>query len=143
MKGGIGFEIRVLANLIKRNVGNLPALKAAESITGIHCWMIGYIYERQGEDVYQKDIEERFSIRRSTATTILQRMEKNGLIVRCPVAHDARLKKLELTEKAIKLQEQINLEIEAFEERLVAGLNEGERQIFHEIMDKLKHNLEG
>lgn len=142
MKGDVGFEIRTISNLIRRNIGNLPALKAVESVTGTHCWMIGYIYDHQDQDVYQKDIEEKFSIRRSTATAILQRMEKNGLIVRCPVAHDARLKKLELTEKAIKIQEQINLEIDAFEQRLVAGLTEEEIQMFHQITDKLKKNLE-
>ncbi len=138
----VGFEVRTISNLIKRHVDNLPAIKAAERVTGIHSWVIGYLYDHQGQDVYQRDIEEEFSIRRSTATAILQRMEKNGIIVRRPVAHDARLKKLELTEKAIKVQEQIELEIIAFEKRLVDGITEEEIETFYKIADKLKKNLE-
>lgn len=142
MNRRVGFEVRTISNLIKRHVDSLPAIKAAESVTGIHCWMIGYIYDRRDQDVYQKDIEEEFSIRRSTATAILQRMEKNGMIVRRPVAHDARLKKLELTEKAIKAQEQIEREILAFERQLVDGITEEEIEMFYKIADKLKENLE-
>lgn len=142
LNGHMGFEIRTISNLIKRHVGNLPAFKAAESVTGTHGWVIAYLYHHQDQDMYQKDIEEEFSIRRSTATAILQRMEKNGLIIRRSVAHDARLKKLELTEKAIKVQEQIDLEIAAFEKKLVNGLTEEEIEIFYKIADKLKRNLE-
>ncbi len=142
MERRVGFEVRTISNLIKRHVDNLPTIKAAESVTGIHGWMIGYLYNHQHQDVYQKDIEEQFSIRRSTATVILQRMEKNGLIMRQPVAHDARLKKLVLTEKAIKVQEQIELEILAFEKRLVEGITKEEIEIFYKIADKLKKNLE-
>lgn len=138
----MGFEIRTISNLIKRHVDNLPAIKAAESVTGIHGWVIGYLYNHQNCDVYQKDIEEKFSIRRSTATAILQRMEKNDLIVRCAVAHDARLKKLELTDKAIKVQEQIEAEIADFENRLVQGITDEEIEMFFKVADKFKKNLE-
>ncbi|MDO5567568.1 MAG: MarR family transcriptional regulator, partial [Planctomycetia bacterium] len=125
----------------KRHVGNLPAVKAAQSVTGIHCWIISYLYTHRHEEKYQRDIEEEFAIRRSTATAILQRMEKNDLIVRSAVACDARLKKLELTEKAIKIQEQINREISDFEQQLISGLTEEEIEMFYKIADKLKNNL--
>ena len=60
-------------------------------------WIIGYLYQNRDKEVFQRDIQEQFSIRRSTVTGILQLMEKNGLITRSSVERDARLKKLELT----------------------------------------------
>ena len=51
-------------------------------------------------DIYQKDVEKEFQIRRSTATGTLQILEKNGFIRREPVKQDARLKKLVPTDKA-------------------------------------------
>ncbi len=36
----------------------------------------------EGKEIFQKDIEAEFNIRRSTATGILKLMEKNGFINR-------------------------------------------------------------
>ena len=36
--------------------------------------------------MFQRDVEAEFNIRRSTATGILQLMEKNGFLLREPVA---------------------------------------------------------
>lgn len=138
----VGFELRTLSNLIKRHIDNLPSIKSVESVTGIHSWLIGYLYNHQDKDIYQKDIEDQFSIRRSTATAILQRMEKNGLIVRLPVEHDARLKKVQLTSKAIEIQRKIELEIAEFEKQLIEGISEEEIAYFYEITSKMKKNLE-
>ena len=53
-------------------------------------------------DLRQKDFEQQFNIRRSTASNILALIEKNGLIQRESVPYDARLKKIVLTDKAIE-----------------------------------------
>ena len=50
-------------------------------------------------DVYQKDIEEEFQIRKSTATGILKLMEKHGFIRRESAQQDARLKRIVPTKK--------------------------------------------
>ena len=58
-------------------------------------------------EVYQKDIEEEFRIRKSTATGILQLMEKNGFISRESSKKDARLKRIVPTPKAEALRPEI------------------------------------
>ena len=65
------------------------------------------LLETMHRDLYQKDVEEEFKIRRSTTTGILQLMEKNGFIYRESVAKDARLKRIIPTKKAEALREQI------------------------------------
>lgn len=81
-------------------------------------------------------------IRRSTATLILQLMEKNALLTREPVEYDARLKKLELTPKAIAIYERIREKSIEVEERLCRGLSEEEVAFFFSIMDEIRRNLE-
>ena len=68
-------------------------------------------------------------------------MEKNGLIVRKSVEYDARLKKLELTDKAIEVHELIGEEINNIESQVVKGLTEDEVETFFMLIDKIKKNL--
>ncbi len=135
------FRIRALNNAIKRDIErtHLPELDAS---TGIHGWAIGYFYRNRDRDVFQRDFEEEFSIRRSTATKMLQLMEKNGLIVRSPVEYDARLKKITLTEKAINIHKLIVKDIDNREERITRNISDDELAAFLHTLAKLKANLE-
>ena len=56
------------------------------------------------QEIYQKDIEEEFGIRPSSATGLLQALEQQGFVRREPVSRDGRLKKVVLTEKARDIQ---------------------------------------
>ena len=138
----IGFQIRRLSRLVKRLVDNTAFSQGEDKTTGMHGWIIGYLYENRGRDVYQRDIQEQFSVRRSTVTRILQLMGKNGLITRRTVAHDARLKKLELTPKAIQQHERIVDGIRSVEDRISRCLTPEERDIFLGLCEKIAVNLE-
>jgi len=74
-------------------------------------------------------------------TGMLQLMERNGLIIREPVIHDARLKKLTLTLKADRMHERVVKRFEEFENHLRSGLSEEEIVVFIELAEKLKRNL--
>ena len=141
MNRSIGMECRCVSNLVRRKMGETDAIKESQQLTGMHGYVIGYLYNHQDEAVYQKDLEKRFEMRRSTATQMLSLMEKNGLIVRQSVARDARLKRLVLTEKAVKLHKEVVKEIEAMELLLTAGVTAEELQIFFAVVDKVKANL--
>ena len=76
----IGFQLRTVSNLIRRNLEKLSSFKTSQCLTGAHGWVIGYLYDNRHRDVYQRDFEAEFQIRRSTITSMLKLMEKNGLI---------------------------------------------------------------
>ena len=137
----IGFEIRTVHNLIKRNMDSKkpPELNAA---TGVHGWVIHYFYKNRDHDTFQRDFETHFSIRRSTATQILKLMETNGLITRQPVPYDGRLKKIVLTEKAIEIHNKIDKNMDEMEETLTRGITPEEEDTFYRVLDKIKANLE-
>ncbi len=86
-------------------------------------------------------MEKEFSIRRSTATAILQRMEENGLIKKEPVEYDARLKKITLTLKAYEIHTGIVNELKNLESELKKNISAQELEIFFSVIDKIKKNI--
>ena len=137
----IGFELRNTHNLLRRHVAHTKPPELCES-TDIHGWAIHYFYKNQDRDIFQKDFESHFSIRRSTATNMLKRMELNGLILRQAVPYDARLKKIVLTPKASAILQQIEHNISELEAGLCKGISNEELEIFFSVLEKIKYNLE-
>lgn len=139
----IGFEIKTLSNLIMRNIDAKLSKITNRDYTKMQGWIIGYLHDNGiDHDIFQKDIEKEFKIRRSTATGMLQLMEKNGYIERISVKHDARLKKIVLTQKAFDLNEEIHSNIREFEEELSKCLTKEEKDMFFLISAKLRNKLE-
>ena len=92
-----GRLINTVSHKLKRQV----AFPEAESgLSNMQRLVLNYIlFQVLKRDIYQKDIEREFQIRRSTATGILQLLEREGFIYRETAEQDARLKKLIPTEK--------------------------------------------
>lgn len=138
----VGYTIRVLDNMMKRNLAASVRQYGLDELTVMHGWIIGFIYDSGKKDVFQKDVEAEFEINRSTGTNILKLMEKKGYIERVSVKKDARLKKLVLTEKGIELHETMRRTIDRLEERTVEGISPEEMTVFMKVAGKLKRNLE-
>ncbi len=98
----IGAEIGMLHNLLRRQMACMTEKSAnSANVTGMQAMIVHHLILREKEgDLFQKDIESAFQMRRSTATGILQLMEQHGILRREPVAHDGRLKRLVLTDRA-------------------------------------------
>lgn len=137
----LGFRMRGLSHQLRRLADKSPAKAQMEHVTGTHGWVIGYLYDHRNEDIFQRDLERVFQMRRSTATGILQLMEKNELITRESVRMDGRLKKLCLTPKALKLHESFGQDIRCIEAKMVNGIPEDELHAFEKTLEKMKNNL--
>lgn len=137
----LGLEVHRLERLMTRQRGCSAAHQDADRQTGMHGYLIRYLYENQERDVFQRDIEKAFSISRSSVTVTLQLMEKNGLIRRESVAQDARLKRIVLTQKTRDLHRQIEADILAFESNLARGISEEEQEVFLRVAKKMQENL--
>lgn len=138
----IGFAVRRLSNLIKRDVEKSKVKLGIDQIQGINGWAIDYFYKNREKDIFQKDFENNFSIRPSTASKILKTMEQKGLIKRESAKNDARLKKITLTKKAILLHENVIATINEREKRLRVGIDEDDLKTFFDVMNKLSANME-
>ncbi len=138
----IGIAVRCLNNRIGRAISAAAAREFGDSATAVHGWVVRYLYEHRDHDVYQRDLETRFSVRRSTMTSILKLMEKNGLIAREPDEKDGRLKKLILTPLALEIEERMSREIDRLEAQMREGLTEEELAAFISTAEKIGRNLD-
>ena len=111
------------------------------TVTAVHGRILGYLGKCEKEEIFQRDLEEEFSVRRATISKILSLMEKNGLIERKPVPYDARLKKLELTEKGWRARAEKSLQIEKIEIEMASGIPKEKLDVFFEVCDMIKNNL--
>ena len=89
----IGPEIHCTDLKLSRNLSAHVRKSGVDEVTMMHGWIIRYLYENREQDIFQKDIEQRFAVGRSTVTNLLQLMEKKGFVRRESVKQDARLKK--------------------------------------------------
>ena len=141
-KNDIGLAIRKLSILIKRDIEKSKIKLGIDTLKGVNGWAINYFNENRDKNIFQKDFEEKFSIRRSTASNILKNMEQKGLIKRIAVENDARLKKIVLTETAIDLNNKINEDIKLREIKMRKDIDQKELEIFFKVIDKISDNLE-
>ena len=138
----LGFELKAANNMIRRKIDAIFAQQEGNELNGMQGPLLRYLYHKSRHgDVYQKDVEREFRIRRSTATVMLQSMEQKGYIVRVASTEDARLKRILLTEKAIEHHNLIEEQIRNFNRELEAGLTEEEKETFLCILDKMMQNL--
>ena len=138
----LGFELHRSSRLVKRYMDNDATKLYVDKMTGTHGWAIGFFYHNRDRDVFQKDFEQEFNIRRSTASNILALIEKNGLITRESVPYDARLKKITLTQKALDVQSVVEKAFESLEDTMKKGISEEELEVFFRVIDKINNNLE-
>lgn len=138
----ISFALHKTSRCIKRYVDRRAQEVCDGGLTGTHGWAIGWLYDHRHEDVFQRDFEKACGVRRSTATSILQRMEQNGLVVREGVPTDARLKKITLTEKSLQLHRQVETAFDTLEETLRAALTEEELRCFFSVLNKIQKEVE-
>lgn len=135
----VGYEIHTLDNMI----GRLIAVQLEkEGLTHMQSWIIRYLYEHSDENIFQRDLEAQFHIARSTASGILQLMEKRGLLTREPVPGDARLKRLILTEKGIDKQLAVMNLLAQMEAFLQSGISDEELDSFINIIHHMKRTIE-
>ena len=107
----------------------------------MQCATMRFLKEHENQDVFQKDLEEAFSITGATATNILKIMEKDGVITRVPMSYDARLKKLELTEKGVHLDEEARANVKRLEEGMKKGFTEEEMALFRNYLNRVTQNI--
>ena len=140
----IGLVLKKLVSLYKRKVVDVQShIPGVSDVTTVQGWVICFIYDQcKAKNVFQRDIENELDIRKSSATTLLQRMEKNGFLVREPLPNDARWKKLVLTQKAIDFRNKLRERMLLVEAHAVKGITAFQLDQFLLVAETIAKNLE-
>ena len=78
----------------------------------------------------------------NTISTSFQSLEKKGYLTRTTDEHDARLKRLELTELGKKVHLDTIAVIDSAHDTMEAGITDEERRICFEVLEKICKNVE-
>lgn len=112
-----------------------------DELSGTNGRIIRFLNENEDHDVYQRDVEKEFGITRSTASRVITLMEEKGLVVRSGVSHDARLKKLTLTEQAKGYGDIMHRHAENMSRRLLEGFTKEETDQLRQYIERMQKNL--
>ena len=136
-----GAWVNILSHKVKRR---LDTTLASLGINSMQSRVLHYVraHYRDGP-VFQRDVESVFGLSRSTATGVLQHLEREGFISRESVAEDGRLKSLVPTDKAVEVDERVHACLQEIEAEMTAGISPGQLQIFVETVSKMSSNLSG
>ena len=136
-----GRLVRMLNHQLKRNQKPEEAVEDDE-LTPMQRHILNYILlETLHRDIYQKNLEEEFQVRKSTVSGILKLIEKNGFIYRESVKEDARLKRILPTKKAEALRPSILEHIHETEIRMTEGVSEQDLFLCKKVLYQMCQNL--
>lgn len=138
----IGLEIMRVSTLIRRHADKIMENNGSQNVTGSNGWILSFLYENEGRDIFQRDLETSFSITRSTVSKVVKLMESKGLIRRETVFHDGRLKKLVLTDLGRQIYQCVAEGNAQLEKQIVFGLSAEEIQQLTSLLRKVASNLE-
>ena len=138
----IGLHINKLSRIISRKVDAAVFNAIDDNITVSQAYVIDFITDNTDRDIFQKDLELEFGLKRSSVSLMLNNMEKNDLIKRLPVPGDARLKKIVLTEKASEISKKISVAIDSVESRVSESLGEEEVHLLLNMLNKIRTDIE-
>lgn len=142
-KNKLGLHISKINHIISRSMDSAVINTIDNTLTVSQAYVIDFIsMQGDNQDVFQKDLEKAFDLKRSSISLMLNNMEKSNLIKRVPVTEDARLKKIILTDKSKKLYEKISKAIDSVENRVCENITPDELKIFKSVLDKIRNNLE-
>ncbi len=139
-----GALLNQTSRLIRRALDARIAASVTSELSGARGMVLGDIVRanRAGRDVYQRDIEQWFHLRRSSVTAVLQGMEQDGFITRCAVEKDARLKRLVATEKGLACHKEIEAAIARFEDDLQSGIDPAQAAVARAVLEQTMHNAQ-
>ena len=139
----LGLDISKINHIISRKMDASVINAIDDNLTISQAYVIDFIsIEGKNKEIFQKDLEREFDLKRSSVSLMLNNMEKSDLIERVPVTEDARLKKIVLTEKSKKIYEKISIAIDSIEARLSEDITQEEIQVFQRVPEKIRSNLE-
>ena len=97
----------------------------------------------QGDGLTISQISAQTSLANTTLTSMLDRMEQSGLIVRSPSPSDRRALLIHLTDKAKSLQQDYDRISQQMNELYYLGFTEAEILQFEGYLSRVLNNLQG
>ena len=131
------FALAQVCRAHRTHVGELLAthgLHVGQEMVLVELW--------QDDGLRGGDLADRLGVEPPTITRTLRRLESCGLVERRADPEDARSLRVYLTGRGKALEEPVLRCWERAEQTVLAGMNDGDRQTFRRLLDRVKSNLD-
>lgn len=110
----------------------------SKGITRIQ-WIALY-YLGKSKSLNQNELAKLMDIKGSTVARLIDRMERDELVVRTRDEKDRRVSILTITEKGLEIREELLPEGQIFSDEVMDGISEEEIIIFNNVISKMLEN---
>ena len=141
MRTNGGFQIYKIKQLGDRVFEKILTAQGIEAFNGAQGRILYVLWQEDGVPI--KTISERCGLAITSLTTMLERMEKSGLIIRQQDSGDKRKTLIFLTDKAKTLKEDYDAVSDRMSTIFYQGFTEEEIRNFEEHLERIRLNLEG
>ena len=141
MRTNGGFQVSKIKQLGDRVFEKILTAQGIEAFNGAQGRILYVLWQEDGVPI--KIISERCGLAITSLTTMLERMEKSGLIIRQQDSGDKRKTLLFLTEKAKALKEDYDSISDRMSDIFYQGFTEDEIRTFEDHLERIRLNLEG
>lgn len=136
-----GFQVSKIKQLGDRIFEKILAERGIEEFNGAQGRILYVLFQEDGVPI--KTVSEKCGLAITSLTTMLERMEKSGLILRRQDAADKRKTLLFLTDKAKDLEKDYIAVSEEMGDIYYQGFTEEEVKAAEGYLDRIRRNLEG
>lgn len=133
-----GFAIDLLARKIEYSLNKLTEYCG---MTASQARIIFFLYENKDQEIFQTDIKNFVSVKDSTLSIMIDKMEMNGFINRTTKKSDLRYRRITLTEQGIDAYFKLIKTIASFEKELTIDMSIEETDLFHRLVYKAINNI--
>lgn len=141
MRTNGGFQISKIKQLGDRVFEKILTAQGIEAFNGAQGRILYVLWQEDGVSI--KTIAERCGLAITSLTTMLERMEKPGLIIRQQDSGDKRKTLIFLTDKAKAMKEDYDAVSDRMSTIFYQGFTEEEIRNFEEHLERIRLNLEG
>lgn len=140
-KPPVGMVMAQVKQLQSRTVEKL--LKINTDMDSLNAAQLNIIYQLWKEDdITISELSKRTQLANTTLTTMLDRLEHQGQILRCRNAHNRREIRIKLTTKSTAMENQVGEILQTMHHINFAGFSEEEETLMYSFLDRMKKNLE-
>ena len=136
-----GFQVSKIKQLGDRIFEKILAERGIEAFNGAQGRILYVLFQEDGVPI--KTVSEKSGLAITSLTTMLERMEKGGLILRKQDPADKRKTRLFLTDKARDLEKDYIAVSEVMGDIYYQGFTEEEVKAAEGYLDRIRLNLEG
>ena len=136
-----GFQVSKIKQLGDRIFEKILAEQGIEAFNGAQGRILYVLFQEDGVPI--KTVSEKCGLAITSLTTMLERMERSGLILRKQDSVDKRKTLLFLTDKARDLENDYIAVSEKMGDIYYQGFTDEEVKAAEEYLDRIRLNLEG